>query len=153
MHPRTIERSTVLAACPDEVWAVIGGFGGLATWHPHVPPATLEHEADPETPGAVRVFALDGRVVARERLLAREPGTRSYRYALLDPLALPVAGYEATLAVRPHPDGAEVRWSAVYRAPDELVPQVEAVFGDGTYAAGLDALRARFPDDPGRTTR
>ncbi|MFF8840983.1 SRPBCC family protein [Streptomyces sp. NPDC015130] len=153
MHPRTIERSAVFAAAPDDVWSVIGDFGGLAAWHPHVPPATLEHDADPETPGTVRVFALDGRVVARERLLAHDPGTRSYRYALLDPVVLPVTGYEATLAVHPHPDGAEVRWTAAYRAPDELVPRVEAVFGDGTYASGLDALRARFPGEPGRTAR
>lgn len=153
MHPRTIERSAVLAATPDEVWAVIGDFGGLATWHPHVPPSTLEPGADAETPGAVRVFALDGAVVARERLLDRDPGTRSYRYVLLDPVALPVSGYVASLAVRPHPDGAEVRWSAAYRAPDGVVPQVESVFGDSTYAAGLEALRACFPDDPGRTPR
>ncbi|MDV5143043.1 SRPBCC family protein [Streptomyces sp. SBC-4] len=153
MHPRTIERSTVLAATPDEVWSVIGGFDTLAAWHPHVPPSTLEHDADPETPGAVRVFALDGTVVARERLLDHDhdPGARSYRYALLDPVALPVAGYVATLAVRAHPDGAEVHWSAAYEAPDEVAAQVEAGFGDGTYAAGLAALRVRFPGDPGRT--
>ncbi|MGW8882667.1 SRPBCC family protein, partial [Streptomyces mirabilis] len=94
---------------------------------------TLEDGADPEVPGAVRVFAVDGKAVARERLLDRDAAARSYRYTLLDPVALPVHDYVATLAVRPHPDGAEVTWSAAYRSADDVVPEVEALFGDGTY--------------------
>ncbi|MFE5791599.1 SRPBCC family protein [Streptomyces sp. NPDC056503] len=144
MSPRTLERSLVIAADPDAVWALAGGFATLADWHPHLPPATLEDGADPEAPGAVRVFTLDGAVVARERLLAHEPAARRYRYTLLDPRALPVEEYVATLAVRPHPEGAEVRWSAVYRAADEVAAQVEARFGDGVYATGLRALGERL---------
>ncbi|MFF0424815.1 SRPBCC family protein [Streptomyces sp. NPDC004520] len=144
MDPRTLERSAVLPATPDAVWAVVGDFGALADWHPQVPPSTLEDGGDPAVPGAVRVFAVDGVPVARERLLDRDPAGRSYRYALLDPVVLPVRDYVATLAVRPHPDGAEVRWSAAYLSADDVVPRVEAVFGDGTYGTGLAALRARF---------
>ncbi|GHB70956.1 hypothetical protein GCM10010377_71990 [Streptomyces viridiviolaceus] len=144
MNTRTLVRSTVLAATPGQVWAAIGDFGGLARWHPHVPPSTIEDDADPEDPGAVRAFAIDGKVVARERLLDRDPEAHWYRYTLLDPLVLPVGDYVATIAVHPHADGAEVRWSAVYQGPDEVVPQVESLFGDSTYGTGLDALRARF---------
>ncbi|MEV5879488.1 SRPBCC family protein [Streptomyces sp. NPDC052101] len=144
MNPRTIERSAVLPAPVDAVWAVIGDFGGLADWHPYVPPSTVEDDADPEVPGAVRVFVIDGQVVARERLLDRDAGARRYRDTLLDPVPLPVGDYVATLAAHPHADGTEVRWSAAYRAADEVVPQVESLFGDGSYGTGLDALRARF---------
>ncbi|MFJ8542345.1 SRPBCC family protein [Streptomyces sp. NPDC093586] len=140
-----LERSAVLGATPDQVWAAVGGFDALADWHPHLPPSVIEGAADPEVPGAVRVFAVDGEVVARERLLERDTDTHRYRYALLDPVVLPVGDYVATLAVDPHPDGAEIRWSAVYRGPDEVVPRVESLIGDRTYAAGLEALRARFP--------
>ncbi|MFJ5786280.1 SRPBCC family protein [Streptomyces hydrogenans] len=144
MQPRTLERSVVIAADPDAVWALAGGFAALADWHPHLPPVTVEDGADPEVPGAVRVFALDGTVVARELLLAHDPAARRYLYRLLDPLALPVEEYVATFAVAPHPDGAEVRWSAVYRAPDEVAARAEAAFGDGVYATGLAALRERL---------
>ncbi|MGW1120782.1 SRPBCC family protein [Streptomyces tanashiensis] len=144
MNPRTLERSAVVPATPDAVWAVVGDFGALADWHPHVPPSTPEDGGDPAAPGTVRVFAVDGVAVARERLLDRDEQARSYRYTLLDPVVLPVHDYVATLAVRPHPDGAEVTWSAAYRSADDVVAQVEAVFGDGTYATGLAALRARF---------
>ncbi|MFD8208968.1 SRPBCC family protein [Streptomyces sp. NPDC059695] len=144
MNPRTLERSAVLPATPDAVWAVVGDFGRLADWHPHLPPSALEDGGDPAAPGTVRVFALDGVAVARERLLARDPAARSYRYTLLDPVLLPVEDYVATLEVRAHPDGAEVRWSAAYRSTDDVAAQVESVFGDGTYGTGLAALGARF---------
>ncbi|MFJ7961499.1 SRPBCC family protein [Streptomyces sp. NPDC096319] len=144
MNPRTLERSAVLPAAPDAVWAVVGEFGALADWHPHLPPSTIEDGGDPAAPGAVRVFAVDGVPVARERLLDRDEAGRSYRYALLDPVPLPVHDYVATLAVRPHPEGAEVRWSAAYRSADDVAARVEEVFGDGTYGTGLAALRERF---------
>ncbi|MEU9852068.1 SRPBCC family protein [Streptomyces sp. NPDC047974] len=96
MRPHTLERSLVIAADPEAVWALLGGFAGLADWHPHLPPAAVEDGADPEVPGAVRVFAVDGAVVARELLLAHEPAARRYRYTLLEPLVLPVAEYVAT---------------------------------------------------------
>ncbi|GAA3491077.1 MULTISPECIES: SRPBCC family protein [Streptomyces] len=141
MTTHTLRRTAVVPATPAEVWELIGGFGGLGAWHPHVPPSTVEEDADPETPGAVRVFTIDGRVVARERLLGKEAA--AYTYTVIDPM-LPVTDYVATLAVRPHADGAEIDWSAEYAGADEVVPQVEAVFGDGTYGTGLAALRERF---------
>ncbi|MFI5806165.1 SRPBCC family protein [Streptomyces sp. NPDC051561] len=140
-------RTAVVAAGPAEVWELIGGFAGLGDWHPHLPPSTAEGEGDPALPGAVRVFAIDGKVVARERLLARDEDTRAYTYTVLDPM-LPIGDYIATLAVHPHEngraDGTEIVWSAEYSGADEVVPQVEALFGDGTYGTGLAALREKF---------
>lgn len=135
---RTLKRTAVIMASPEQVWDLVGDFHGLADWHPQVPPSTAGEDA------AVRVFAIDGKVLARERLLSRDPGARSYTYTVLDPM-LPVTEYVATLAVLPHDSGAtEVVWSAHYRAAEETVPQVEAVFGDGTYGSGLAALQEKF---------
>lgn len=134
---RELVRTAVVAADPDTVWALIGDFHALGAWHPHVPPSAVDED------GAVRVFSVDGRVVARERLLGRDDTARSYTYTVLDPM-LPISDYVATLSVRPHADGAEVVWRADYRSEDAAVPQVEAVFGDGTYGTGLAALQARF---------
>jgi hypothetical protein len=141
MTTHQLRRTATVNAAPAEVWDLIGGFGSLGAWHPHVPPSTVEGGADPETPGAVRVFAIDGKVVARERLLGKE--ATAYTYTVIDPM-LPITDYVATLAVRPHADGAEIDWTADYAGADEVVPQVEAIFGDGTYGTGLAALRARF---------
>ncbi|MFI9051493.1 SRPBCC family protein [Streptomyces sp. NPDC053427] len=136
-------RTIVLSADPDTVWRTIGRFDGLADWHPHVPPSVIEDDADPETPGAIRAFTLDGTVVARERLLAKDDTTRAYRYTVLDPF-LPLSAYEATLTAVPHDRGTEVRWTATYQGAAEVVLQVEEVFGDAVYGTGLAALEERF---------
>ncbi|MEU5186570.1 SRPBCC family protein [Streptomyces klenkii] len=146
--PRTLLRTVVVPAVPAEVWQVIGDFGAFPDWHPHLLPSTIENGADPETPGAVRAFTYEGRVVLRERLLAKDPASHAYRYSVEAP-SFPVTGYEATLSVHPHEEGAEVRWQGTYEAESaDAVAQVEQVFGDGTYATGLAALRERFMRQP-----
>ncbi|MFE2378743.1 SRPBCC family protein [Streptomyces sp. NPDC059398] len=141
MHELT--RSVVVPAPPAQVWALIGDFAALGDWVPGVPGPRIEEREDPNEPGAVRVFTVDGKDVAHERLLVHDADRRSYTYTVLD-LPLPVTGYQATLTARQHPDGSEVVWSAVYDGADELVPQVEAGIGDTVFASGLTALKARF---------
>lgn len=136
-------RTIVVPRDPDSVWRTIGRFAGLTDWHPTVPPSVMEEGDDPEMPGAVRAFVLDGVVVARERLLARDDSARAFRYTVFD-TPLPITDYVATLTVVAHDEGAEVRWSAIYNGADETVPEVERLFGDVVYATGLAALRARF---------
>jgi len=139
----TLTRTTVVTAGPDAVWRLIGRFGGLADWHPLLPPSVFEDGADPETPGAVQAFSVDGRVVIRERLLEKDDARRMLRYTIHES-AVPVSDYVATLSVHPHHAGAEIRWTATYGAADALVPEIERHFGDTVYATGLAALEERF---------
>jgi hypothetical protein len=136
-------RSAVIAATPDKIWAVVGDFNGLGEWHPMVPPSTIEGGGDANTPGAVRAFAIDGDVLSREELITYDASAHRMEYKLIQ-APLPIADYHATFEVRPHPDGSEVVWSARYDGADEVVPDVEAIFAEGTYGAGLAALRERF---------
>ncbi|MFF8919252.1 SRPBCC family protein [Streptomyces sp. NPDC015032] len=141
MH--TLTRTTVVTADPDAVWRIIGKFGGLADWHPVLPPSVIEDGADPETPGAVQAFSVNGQVVIRERLLEKDDSRRMLRYTIHES-AVPVSDYISTLSVHPHDAGAEIHWTATYEAADELVPEIEKHFGDNIYATGLDALKERF---------
>ncbi|MDQ8705290.1 SRPBCC family protein [Streptomyces sp. LHD-70] len=141
MH--TLTRTVVVTADPDDVWQVIGRFGGLADWHPLLPPSVIEDGADPETPGAIQAFAVNGQVVIRERLLEKDDSRRMFRYAIQES-AVPVSDYVSTLSVHPNDTGAEIRWAATYEATDALVPEIEKHFGDTLYAAGLNALKERF---------
>jgi len=138
---RSLVRSIAVPADADSVWSHVGDFAGLGSWHPGVPPAELE--GDPTRVGAIRTFSVDGRVVAREELVARDPGARTYSYQVLDPM-LPIENYVATLTVIPQGDGSELRWSAEYESEDDAVATVEQVFGDGVYAAGLEAVQKHF---------
>ncbi|MFI7094348.1 SRPBCC family protein [Streptomyces lydicus] len=141
MH--TLIRTTVVTAAPDDVWQVIGRFGGLADWHPLLPPSVIEDGADPETSGAIQAFSVNGQVVIRERLLEKDDSRRMLRYTIHES-AVPVSDYVSTLSVHPHDAGAEIRWAATYEAADELVSEIEKHFGDNIYAAGLDTLKERF---------
>ncbi|WP_407285529.1 SRPBCC family protein [Streptomyces sp. BP-8] len=141
MH--TLIRTTVVTADPDAVWQVIGRFGGLADWHPLLPPSVIEDGADPETPGAVQAFSVNGQVLIRERLLEKDDSRRMLCYTIHES-AVPVSDYVSTLSVHPHDAGAEIRWAATYEAADELVPEIEKHFGDTIYATGLEALKERF---------
>jgi polyketide cyclase/dehydrase/lipid transport protein len=136
-------RSAVIAATPDKVWDVVGDFNGLSEWHPFVPPSTIEGGGDANTPGAVRSFAIDGEVLSREELIAHDASAHRLEYKLIQ-APLPITDYHATFEVRPHPDGSEVVWSASYAGADEVVATVEEIFAEGTYGAGLAALRERF---------
>ncbi|MYW06189.1 SRPBCC family protein [Streptomyces sp. SID3343] len=136
-------RSAVIAATPDKVWDVVGDFNSLSAWHPSVPPSTIEGGGDANTPGAVRSFAIDGDVLSREELTAYDASAYRMEYKLIQ-VPFPVTDYHATLQVRPHADGSEVVWSATYEGADDIVPTVEEIFAEGTYGAGLAALRERF---------
>lgn len=138
---RSLVRSITVAADADTVWSLIGDFAGLGAWHPSVPPAQLE--GDPTQVGSIRTFSVDGRVVAREELVARDPEARTYSYEVLDPM-LPIRDYVATLAVNPEGDKSEIRWSARYESEDDAVATVEQIFGDGVYVAGLQAVQEHF---------
>ncbi|WP_235215375.1 SRPBCC family protein [Phaeacidiphilus oryzae] len=138
---RSLRRTAEIGAPPEKVWQVVGDFQSLGDWHPSVPPA--EREVGPDG-GEFRVFRLGGQEVARERLVARDDAERRYSYAIVDPF-LAISDYVATLAVLPAAGGSRVEWTATYRAHTaEAVAQVEEIFGDGTYGAGLEALRERF---------
>ncbi|MFI0789788.1 SRPBCC family protein [Streptomyces lydicus] len=141
MH--TLTRTTVVTADPDDVWQVIGTFGGLSDWHPLLPPSVIEDGADPETPGAIQAFSVNGHVVIRERLLEKDDSRRMFRYTIHES-AVPVSDYVSTLSVHPHDAGAEIRWVATYEAADALVSEIEKHFGDTVYAAGLESLKERF---------
>jgi hypothetical protein len=140
----SLSRSVVVPAAPEKVWELVSDFGDLTGWHPLLPPCPIEDGKPADQPGAVRAFTMpDGTVVSREELLAYDAAGRSYSYTLIDPF-LPITDYRATFVVRPHADGAEVVWSAVYEGPDEVVAQVDEIFADGVYAAGLASLKDRF---------
>lgn len=77
----------------DQVWAVIGDFGGIRKWAP-----ALKSEAVEETPdGKVRTLVMPDDRVVRERLGASSQ--YSYTYMMLDRAEM--ADYRSTIAAIP----------------------------------------------------
>jgi hypothetical protein len=93
--------STVIKASPDEVWAHVRDFNGLATWHSGlVSQSEIEDGKAGDQVGAVRSFTLTDGTHLREKLLAFSDHERSYTYDF-QKTPFDVDNYCATLRVTP----------------------------------------------------
>jgi mxaD protein len=106
-----------LAYPADVVWAMVGDFGGLHRWHPHVLGLDLSWE------GRIRTVHYANGSRAVERLEARSDASRRYVYMVVDG-QVPVQNCRSTLQVSQRPGGSAVMWSC------EFEP-----LGDGEHSA------------------
>ena len=138
--------STVINASPDEVWARIRDFNGLATWHSGlVADSEIEEGKTGDQVGAVRSFHLTDGTHIRERLLSHSDAYRMYSYNFeLTPFD--VDNYHATLRVRPVTDGNKsfVEWSTTYDCDRDQQEHWQGFFANQVFQGGFDALKAHF---------
>ena len=76
----------------DQVWSLIGKFGGIANWHPAVKKSNLTPD------GAYRQLGLVGGGAVIDRLVSHDDVRRIYRYFSIDS-PLPVAEYSGMVSV------------------------------------------------------
>lgn len=123
--------SVELAAGADEVWSVIGAFGG--EWHPLV--------ASVESSGELRTLKLrDGKRIV-ERLETIDAENRSYSYANVAGVA--TSYYTGTLEVHPNGTGCVVTWRVQFLAngqPEIIVKD----FVSTLQKAAFETLKQRF---------
>lgn len=125
--------SMEIAAPPERVWQLIGGFNALPDWLPYIPSSTLSEG------GRVRSLANPSGEAIIERLLVFSEQDRSYSYAILQ-APFPVTGYSATLRVRDAGNGkALVDWSGSF-TPDGVSEEEAVKLFHGIYHDGLTAL-------------
>ena len=132
---QTIAESVELAAAPDEVWSLIGKFGGA--WHPLVARVRLTGTGI----GQLRTIeTLDGSEIV-ERLEALDDGKRFFRFSII--AGIPVSHCTSTLEVTPKGSGCVVDWRAQYLAnnrPDGAVKRMVVPL----FKTGLESLKSRF---------
>ncbi|WP_310630777.1 SRPBCC family protein [Paraburkholderia sp.] len=134
------QSSIRIAATPDAVWQLIGGFNSLPDWLPYIPSSELSEG------GRVRRLATPGGDVIVERLEAFDQRARSYSYSILE-APFPVTAYRSTLQVREIEDGraAQVEWSGEFTPVGVSDAEASALF-EGIYRDGLQALAKAFAD-------
>jgi hypothetical protein len=138
--------STVVNASPDEVWARIRDFNGLATWHSGlVADSEIEEGKAGDQVGAVRSFHLTDGTHLRERLLSHSDAYRMYSYDF-QKTPFDVDNYHATLRVRPVTDGNKsfVEWSTTYDCDRDKQDHWQGFFANQVFQGGFDALKAHF---------
>ncbi|MBN35747.1 MAG: MxaD protein [Rhodospirillaceae bacterium] len=135
-----VSRSIRLEASAADVWALIGPFDSMTSWHP----AVLDSVLGSEDGRMVRRLLVVGGIRVTEVLLHHDDHDRHYRYAIADGGRLPVVEFTATLRVKEDSsDACEVVWSSTFMpagAPDDVA--AEAI--SGIFDAGLNALEDRF---------
>ena len=109
---------------PDEVWAVVGDFGGIAGWMPGIESC--------HTDGDDRFIKTMG-IELTERLRRQDNAERVMEYAVVG--GVPIGNHLATIQVVPAPAGSHVTWD-VEVEPDEMID----VFKD-VYQRSLQSLK------------
>ena len=105
---QTVAESVELAATPDDVWSLIGQFGG--SWHPLTARVRLTGTGI----GQLRTIqTLDGKEIV-ERLEAIDDAKRFFRYTNI--AGMPVSHYTGTLEVKPKGSGSVADWRAQFLA-------------------------------------
>jgi hypothetical protein len=132
---QTVIDSVNVATPPDQVWALIGAFGG--SWHPLIAKIQVTGTGI----GQLRsIETIDGKRIV-ERLEAIDPTQRFYRYAMIS--GVPAVNYTGTLDVKPAGTGSSVEWRVEYWAdgqPDIIVRLIISTL----LKTGLEALEKRL---------
>jgi len=135
-----VTESIHIAASADQVWDMIGDFHGLASWHP-----LIANSEKVEEGGVVyRKLTLgDGGVVV-ESMDEQNDERRSSTYTMTDVGPMPLAEYQATIAVKEaEANTSIIEWSGTFEpkgAPVEEVAQAVS----GIYSSGFGAVAERF---------
>ena len=116
-----------VGAAPDEVWRMVGNFGGVDKFFPGIESFRVE--------GDDRIIGMFGMEI-RERLVSRDDTARTLTYSVIE--GVPLESHTATISVEPEGDGSKVTW-AYNVEPAEMAP----IFGD-TYKGALAAVEAAF---------
>ena len=126
-----------LGASVDEVWKILGDFGGF------VEAMGLPTELTGEGIGQTRKIAM-GAVPTVERLEALDHDAKRLQYSMVEG-PLPVENYLATMQLSAVGDGrSKLDWSSTFDAGGELSEDDAAGIVSGIYKGGIAALQARF---------
>ena len=134
----SVTKEATVATAPKDVWAKIGDFNGMNTWHPAVAKSEIVTGKNNE-PGAQRKLTLADGAAITEELAARDDAAMSLTYTIVES-PLPVTDYRSTLSVAADGAGSKITWAGTFKpaAGTEAAKASEIV--GGIYQGGLDAL-------------
>ena len=108
----------------EEVWTVVGDFGGIGEWMPGIDSCRVE--------GDDRIIETMGMTIT-EHLVKKDDTARALTYSIVE--GAPVERHEAVVTVTPDGAGSVVTWD-VDAEPDDMAGLMGTV-----YQGALDALK------------
>ena len=138
--------STVVNARNDRVWTRVRDFNGLPNWHPAIAESRIEGGEPADKIGCVRDFRLRNGDRIREKLLGLSDFDMFCTYSILES-PMGVENYVATFRLIPitDVDHTFAEWTAEFDAAPEKEDGLVQSIGVNVFAAGLSALKSRFP--------
>lgn len=127
-----------VTASADAVWAAVGDFGAISTWHPAVASCELIAKGD----STFRLLTLGNGATLLEKLVRHDEAARTYTYTIEEG-PLPVAGYTSTIKVTDGGSGAILNWVGTFTAKGASESDAVSAI-TGIYEAGLDSLVAKL---------
>jgi len=124
-----VSHDITIARTPDEVWALLGQFGGLDTWMAGVESCVVE--------GKHRTVGLAGGMKAEEDEVSRDDAARTYSYTV-DGSAMGITTWLATISVEADGEGSKATW-ALEMEPGDLAETI-----GGVYAGALGHLKTHL---------
>jgi hypothetical protein len=135
----SLSRSVDVEGAPSAVWSMIGPFCAIKDWLPPVGTCT----EDGKVPPTRTLVTKDGKATFVETQTARSDTRHFYTYTFQSS-PLPVTHYTSTIEVAAKRKGVStVTWRGTY-TPDQGKEEDANDALAGIYAAGLDAIKARF---------
>ena len=138
-----VTETGVLNADADEVWSLIGDFGGLPNWIPGIASSTMQ--GSPTDAGSTRTLTVGNGFQITEALVDYSAAERSYSYVVIGGVGGNIKNYLSTLRVEPTGAGSSrVIWSATFD-PVEGITDAAAIEGTSNiYKGAIEGLKKKI---------
>ncbi len=134
----TLTRSVDVKGSPAAVWAAIGSYCAIATWHPAIGSCMT----DGRTPVTRTLLTRDGAKFV-ELQTARNDAAHSYSYSFTS-APVPVTDYVSTFSVvAKGPGVSTVTWTGTYTPNAGKAADASGAL-TGIYESGLAAIRGKL---------
>lgn len=140
-----IDKSTVIEAPVERVWAVLRDFNLHSQYHPAVAASQIERGQPSDKVGCVRRFHLQDGSELRELLLTLSDADMAFSYCLLD-TPVPLLNYVAHNRLAPvtDVDWTFWHWHCRFDTPRGREQALFQTISTDIYDAGFRAVRAHL---------
>jgi hypothetical protein len=137
----TVKKRTEAPGLPPEIWAIVGDFCAIKTWHPAAADCVITKEGDV----TFRTITLKNGAKLKEKLTGTEEF--GYTYEIVES-PLPVKNYKSKLwlEVDDEPDRSVIYWQSDFDAngasDDDAKAKITGILADGVKGIKAQAIAA-----------
>ncbi len=144
-----VQRSTIIEAPIERVWAILRDFNSHDQWHDVVESSRIEGDELPTQVGCIRNFTLKDGNRVREQLLTLSDTDFKSTYCIVE-ATIPLQRYVATVTLKRVTDGNRTfwHWESTFATPPGRERELRDLVGQGVYEAGFENLRRHLRSTP-----